>query len=239
MKFLPDNFKSGKIVKDSYTHYFIWDSDTEHIENDIMYVRGIEVMTINPTTQYFYSSDYYGWERMYQAPPFTHHYGVCQGSVVTDQLPLFNIHQTFAIWKRMFATEGFDHYIMTLVGVSLLEYRYRYNITICLDYCQSKTVQHLSKLYALSGLAPEPIKIKFNEEDDKDFKNYEIPIEFKQIEYINENFLHLGECLARYEIDNAINGRKNMPRFWEQRISESIDLSEIICDNQIDMLKPL
>jgi len=204
-----------------------------------MYARGIEVMTINPTTKYFYPDDYRGWERMYKAPEFVHHYGVCSGSVVTDQLPLFNMHQTFAIWKRMFATKGFDHYIMTLVGVSLLDYRYKYNITICLDYCQSKTVQHLSKLYALSGLAPEPIKVKLNQEDGRDFENYEIEIKYNEIKYIDDSWLYLGECLSRYEIDNAVKGRENMPRFWRQRDIPPLDVSEIICDNQLCMFEPL
>jgi hypothetical protein len=236
MKFLPDNLRAGKIVEKNFTRYFIWDDNKSIRDNDFLIAPGVETMIVNSTTRFLYKEDFYGWDRMFNAPPFYHHYGVCKGSTIEDnQLVLFNMHQKFPVWKRMFATEGLDKYIMTLVGVGILDYRYRYNSTVCLDYCQSKTVQHLSELYDKIGIAPKPLKVKINNEDQKDFSKYKVEIDIDSIINIPDHYLYLGECTSRYEINNAMNEIKELPRFWNQRDLKKIQLSDIICDNQLEL----
>jgi|694.fasta_scaffold12454_22 hypothetical protein len=237
MKFLPDKYKAGKVVEENYTHYFIWDDSDKQVVDGMCHSPGIEVMVIHPKTNYFYSENFSSWERMFSAPEFHHDYGKCGGTgVINNQLPLFNIHQTFSFWKRMYANNKFDHYIMTLVGVSLLEFRISRNTTICLDKSQSKKVQHLSKLYSKSGLAPDPVKVLLNEEDEKfDYDSFEINFEIEKIEYIDDILLFRGEMLSRYEIKNAIDGRTDLPRFLRQIELKSLDPSDIVCDNQLSL----
>lgn len=192
-------------------------------------------MVVHPTTTYLYKEAYGGFDRMFNAPKFVHEYGVCNGSVVENQLPLFLIHQTFPIYRRMFSTVGFDHYLMTLVGVSLLDFRYKNNIGICLDDSQSKSVQHLSKLYQESGLPPgKPVQIKINNKDEENFTDYKVKINYEEIEYISDNYLFRGESLSRYEINKVVENKSHLPRFWRQ--SEIMfDISKIICDNQLEL----
>lgn len=237
MKFLPDNYRAGRIVEENYTHYFIWDDSDKEIKDGVCHCPGIEVMVIHPTTKYFYSHDFISWERMFNAPEFYHDYGKCPGTgIINDQLPMFNIHQTFPFWRKMYANSEFDHYIMTLVGVSLLEFRINKNMTICLDKSQSKKVQHLSKLYSKIGIAPEPVNVILNKEDGKfDYDLFGVHFDIDKIEYINDVLLYRGEMMSRYEIKNAIDGRTDLPRFLRQIELKSLDLSDIVCDNQLSL----
>jgi hypothetical protein len=240
MKFLPDKYKAGKIVEENYTHYFIWDESSKEVLDGVCNAPGIEVMVIHPRTSYFYAEDFSSWERMFSAPKFYHDYGMCSGAgMINNQLPLFNVHQTLSFWKRMYANNKFDHYIMTLVGVSLLEFRISRNMTICLDKSQSKKVQHLSKLYAMSELAPEPVKVTLNKEDEKfNYDTYAISFDIQKINYLDDNLLFRGEMLSRYEIENAVKGVKHLPRFLRQIELKKLDLSDIVCDNQLSLLSP-
>lgn len=234
MKFLPSNHRAGKIVEKDYTSYFVWDHVNHNIDNGMLRGPGIEVTVINPIVNYTYDYEYPVYEKFLRPQPFIHMHGICPGSIVTDQLPLFHIHQTYPYWKRMYANAGFDHYIMMLVGVSLFDYRHKYNMPVCLDESQSKTVQHLSKLYGMSEIAPAPINVKLNNVDeDHDYENWGVVFEHERMEPLEDSYCYIGECLSRYEIDNAIKGRKDIPRFWDQRDLESLDLSEIVCDNQM------
>lgn len=236
MKFLPDGHIVGKIVNDNNTVYFVLDKNSPNTSHDNGILSGyaIEVMVVNPTTRYIYSYEFPKYEKFLKPPAFVHMHGTCPGSIVTDQLPLFHIYQTYPYWRKMYSNGEFDHYIMMLVGISLLEYRHRFNMPICLDESQSRTVQHLSKLYSMSGIAPDPINIKLNNEDDNhDYKLWGIQVNYKDIEIVEENLCYVGECLSRYEIENAINIRKDLPRFWNQKELKPLDLSEIICDNQM------
>jgi len=239
MKFLPDGHKSGKIVRDNHTIYYVWDAvgETTSIEDGIFSGYGIEVMVVHPTTRYLYDYEFPSHDKFLKSPPFIHMHGVCRGSLIeNDQLPLFHVYQTFPYWKKMFSNGGFDHYIMTLVGVSLLEFRINKNMTICLDESQSRTVQHLSRLYSLSGLAPDPINVKLNSEDYQfDFDKFGIKFKLEEIEFIDDVLLHRGENLSRYEINNAVNGRKDLPRFLRQSELKRLDLSAIVCDNQLSL----
>lgn len=209
------------------------------IDNGVLRSQGIEVTVINPSTKYIYDYEYPSYYKFLNPQKFIHMHGTCPGSIVTEQLPLFHINQTYPYWKKMFSSAGFDRYIMMLVGVSLFDYRIKYNMPICLDESQSRTVQDLSKLYAMSEIAPEPINIKLNKEDDRhDYERWGIEFEYNDLELIKESYCYLGECLSRYEIENAINGRKDLPRFWNQSRSADLDLSDIICDNQLELFKP-
>ena len=234
MKFLPDTHRVGKIVKSNSTEYFVWDElNCNYIDNTLN-GPGITVMVVNPTTKYLYSYEYPSYEKFLKPNKFIHMHGICPGSVVTDQLPLFHVYQTYPYWRKMYSNGEFDHYIMMLVGISLLDYRHRYNMPVCLDESQSKTVQHLSKLYSMSGIAPDPLNIKINNEDEEhDYDLWGIEFLYDEIELIKDSYCYLGECLSRYEIDNAIKGRKDLPRFWDQRELKSLDLSEIVCNNQM------
>jgi len=237
MDYLPPNYKAGKVVEENYTHYFVWDESLREEKGGSYHYPGIEVMVVHPTTEYFYHEDFKTWERMFSSPDFYHDYGRCPGTgIIDNQLPLFNIHQTFAFWKRMYANNNFDHYIMTLVGVSLLEFRISRNTTICLDRSQSKKVQHLSELYYKSGLAPRPVDTNINQEDEKfDYDNYTFPLDVDKVKYLDDNILFRGEMLSRYEINNAINEIKDAPRFWRQAEIKKLDLSDIVCDNQLSL----
>lgn len=236
MKFLPDGHIAGKIITDKTTTYLVWDNNSPHtsVEGDVVSGYAIEVMVVNPHTKYLYSYEFPNYEKFLNPPKFIHMHGECNGSIVSDQLPLFHVQQTYPYWKKMFSNGELDHYIMMLVGVSLFDYRLRFNMPIALDQSQSQTVQKLSKLYGLSGIAPEPIKVQINNEDKNfDYKKWGMKFNLSTLTVIEENYLYLGESLSRYEINNAVNGNKNLPRFWNQRDLKPLDLSEIICDNQM------
>jgi hypothetical protein len=236
MKFLPDGHVCGKIVNKNNTMYLVWDKNNPHtsFDGDTVSGYGIEVAVINPTTKYLYSYEFPTYQKFLNPPKFIHMHGVCPGSIVTSQLPLFHVYQTYPYWKRMYANEEFDHYIMMLVGVSLFDYRLKFNMPIALDESQSNTVQRLAKLFGLTAIAPEPIKVKINNEDqDFDYKKWGIEFKINELEIIEENYLYLGESLSRYEINNAISGLKDLPRFWEQRNHRSLDVSDIVCENQM------
>lgn len=236
MNFLPDAHIAGKIINDNNTVYFVIDSNSPRTscDNGVLSGHGIEVMVVNPTTKYLYSYEFPTYEKFLNPSKFIHMHGVCPGSLVFDQLPLFHVHQTYPYYKKMFANENFDHYIMPLVGVSVLDYRYRFNIGIGLDNSQSQTVQKLSKLFSEIGIAPDPLNVNINTEDiDHDFSNWGVEVPIEKIINIQESLLYLGNETSRYEIMKAVTGKKYLPRFWNQREIKNIDLSEIICDNQM------
>lgn len=233
MKFLPDTHRVGKIVCSNYTSYFVWDdSKCNYLENKIN-GPGIEVTVVNPTTRYLYSYEFPTYEKFLNPSKFIHMHGICLGSIVTEQLPLFHIHQTYPFYRRMFSNKNFDNYIMALVGVSVLDYRYRFNIGIGLDRSQSKTVQHLSRLFEEIAIAPPPVNLVLNKEDeDHDYEKWGIEIDLEKIIYIDENYLYIGNETSRYEIMKIITGNKHLPRFWKQQ-ELNIDLTTSSCDNQM------
>lgn len=234
MKFLPSNHRAGKITYKNSTSYFVWDHVNHNIDNGILRGPGIEVTVVNPTVKYIYNYEYPTYQKFLNAPKFIHMHGICPGSLVTSQLPLFHVNQTYPYWKRMYANEEFDHYIMMLVGVSVFDYRLKFNMPIGLDESQSNTVQRLAQLFDLIGIAPPPINVKLNNVDeDHDYNSWGVVFDYDKIEYISDSYCYLGDCLSRYEINNAISGLKKLPRFWEQRNHRSLELSDIVCENQM------
>jgi hypothetical protein len=233
MNLLRDSHKAGRVVEKNYTHYFVWDGSKENIVDGICNSPGIEVMVINPTTRYLYPHEFPSYEKFLNPSKFFHTHGLCRGSVIeNNQLPLFHIYQTYPYYKRMFSAIKFDHYIMSLVGVSVLDYVYRWGIGIGLDNSQSKTVKNLSRLFEEINIAPPPVNVTINNEDlEHDYDSYLVSIEIQKVEEINNNYLNLGDAVSRYEIKKVIENKKHLPRFWRQ--SEIIDEKEFICDNQL------
>lgn len=235
MIFLSTGHVAGKIVKDTHTRYLIWDEHigSTSIDDGSNISPGIEVVVVDPKTTYIYDYEFPSYTKFIDAPPLVHMHGICNVGVIDNQLPMFHVYQTNPYWRRMFSSVNFDHYIMSLVGVSLLDYRHRFGMGISLDSSQSKSVKKLSELYEKANISPPPTKVEINSEDEgHDSYSWVVRFKLDEVIYIEENYLYMGDQCSRYEIDNAISGKKDSPRFWNQHIKD-VDLIETVCDNQM------
>ena len=235
MIFLSTGHVAGKIVKDTHTRYLIWDEHigSTSIDDGYNISPGIEVVVVNPKTKYLYDYEFHSYDKFLNAPPLVHMHGTCKVDIVDNQLPMFHVYQTLPYYKRMFSSTEFDHYLMSFVGVSILDYRYKFNMGIGLDSSQSKLVKNLSELYGKINISPPPTKVEINNEDEiHDFSSLVVRFKLDEVVYIEENYLYVGDQCYRYEIYNAISGKKDSPRFWNQHIKD-VDLIETVCDNQM------
>ena len=239
MKYLPDNLVAYQCDYETYSQYVIMRKESED-ENKI-YGPGIEVTINYPKSEYMIYSDYNvgdkGWDKLFSINSFYTQHGLSRGvGMINNQLHLFNLFQTYPTWRNLHSNTEFRIYAPSLIGYSFLDIMYRFKIVTAADASLSQSaIKFIGKFHEIK-VSPRPQNIKINYRDSGyDYKNYMVSVEKKYCNLISDNLLYRGKSCCLYEMSRLKKDPIDLdsPRWWNQVDAKSIDLKDIICDNQM------
>ena len=242
MKFLPDNIKAYRSDYDLYSKYAILEITNSNSE--IISGPGIDATVNYPTNEYVMPSDYnmgdIGWDKIYKFNKFISIHGEREGVGLGEggQLPLFNIFQKYSMWSNVHSNYKFRKYLPCMIGITYLDMIYRFNSATVSDPSLSESVIDLINDFHKTKLGPPPSKItKNNRDKEKDYSKYEVSMDRNNLVEIPQDYLYYGHLGFKYEMSRLQKNPIDLesPRWWEQRKMKRIDLSDIICDNQMVM----
>jgi hypothetical protein len=241
MKFLSDGKIAYKSIYDTYTQYVIFKPDGNKYDDGFLYGPGIEVTINHPTSSYIYTNDYKvgdsGWDKLFNSAQFNNGYGKCNGvGVENNQLILFNLFQKYSIWRNVHAQNYYQKYVACMIGITYLDMIYRYGSKTVVDPSLSNAVMPLINGFHKTGLGPAPERIKQNTRDKEfDYSKYVVKVDPKIAVQIPDNFLYFGHNGFKYEMSRLSKDPVDLesPRWWRQVEIKSLDVSDIICDNQL------
>jgi hypothetical protein len=241
MKYLDDGVLAFRSDYQHYSQYVILRPDTE--SDGSISGPGIEAKVIHPTSDYTYADTKYygdvGWERLFRATKFNNGYGISNGvGVFDDNLPLFNVYQTYSMWRSVHSHTDFRKYVSCMIGITYLDMIYRFGSKTVVDKSLSKAAQPLIEGFHLTGLGPRPTYIETNRRDSEfDYDEYVTTVNLEEATQLDENFLYYGHMGFKYEMSRLEKDPPDLvsPRWWRQSERESLELSDIICDNQIEL----
>jgi hypothetical protein len=242
MKFLPDNIRAYRSDYDLYSKYAILEVRKQNSE--LISGPGMDCTLNYPRNEYVMPNDYpdidNGWDKIFSAKKFISIHGEREGCGIGEngQLPLFNLFQTYSMWSNLHSNKKFTKYLPCMIGITYLDMIYRFNSITASDPSLSNSVIDLINDFHKTELGPPPLKIIKNDRDLKeDYNKYEVSMEKNNLIEIPQEYLYYGHLGFKYEMSRLQKNPIDLesPRWWEQRKIKSIDLSDIICDNQMVM----
>lgn len=237
MKYPDEGVVGYRSRFDLYTRYTILLPQSR--SNNLINGPGIQADVIHPTSEYIYANDYPGdgWDKLFSGAQFDNGYEICNGSIILDnQLPLFSLYQTYSKWRNLYSNGDFRKYVSCIIGVSYLEMIYRFGSKTVVDKSLSKSVQPLIEGFHLTQLGPRPHAIETNMLDNNfNFDLYEVSVDESIAKKIDEKFMYFGHLGFKYEMARLESNPVDLesPRWWRQIERKSLDISEIVCENQL------
>ena len=241
MEFTPEDIKGYRVDHGSFSQYAIM--RVEYINDEGMLVGpGIEAKVLHPTCNYILPNDYNlgdkGWDRLFKSNKYRDGYGGNDGAgLKDDQLILFNTYSNYSVWRSVHSHNDFRKYVACIIGITYLDMIYRFGSKTVVDNSLSMSAQPLIEGFHKTGLGPRPDRIETNSRDTNfDYNYYEVLIT-KDAEEISQNYLHFGHCGFKYEMGRLVQDPPDLesPRWWRQVDRKRLDLSDIVCDNQIEL----
>lgn len=241
MKFLSDKDVAHKVDYDGYSQYAIWRPNENISDDGLLRGHGISVTVIHPTDSYSTYKDYncgdYGWDRLFNSPKYSTGYGISNGvGRDSNQLILFNIYNTYSIWRSVYSHTDYRTYLPCMLGLTYLDMIYRFGSKTVIDSLLSEKVLRLIDRFHESKLGNPPNNILKNENDiDFNYDEYLVELDPKKMVKIDENYLYFAYMGFKYEMARVkkIPADLESPRWWRQAEGKTFDLSDIICDNQM------